>query len=201
MTPLTDTALWQNAANGDPHAFGVLFDRHSRRIYNYLFRRCGDWAAAEDMLSIVFLETWRKRRSVTLMHDSVLPFLYGVATNVLRNHRRAQWRYRLALQRVPVAAEASLDEDEIVDRLSDQARMGDILAVFSQLPKREQDVLSLCGWMGLSYEQAAEALGLPIGTVRSRLSRGRARLRELLGDSGHEESVTAKVQAEQEGLS
>lgn len=57
MTPLTDTALWRASANGDPDAFGVLFDRHSRRIYNYLFRRCGDWATAEDMLSDALANT------------------------------------------------------------------------------------------------------------------------------------------------
>ena len=64
--------------------------------------------------------------------------------------------------------------------------MGAVLRSVARLPKREQDVLALCVWGGLSYEEAAVALGLPVGTVRSRLSRARARMRELRGDSGHE---------------
>jgi RNA polymerase sigma factor (sigma-70 family) len=61
-----------------------------------------------------------------------------------------------------------------------------VLRAIARLPKRKQDVLALCSWAGLSYEDAARALGLPIGTVRSRLSRGRRRLRELAAETGHE---------------
>lgn len=201
MDTAEDRELWQRSVEGDSRAFGGLFERHSRRIYNYLFRRCGDWTTAEDLLSIVFLEAWRKRRSVSMERESVLPFLYGVATNVLRNHRRAQLRYHLALRRMSLVRESQSDEGAADERLTDELRMKEILAVFARLPRREQDVLSLCVWMGLSYEEAAEALHLPIGTVRSRLSRGRARLRELLADTGHEVLGNPITRAEQEGLS
>jgi len=84
-----DAVLWQQAADGDRAAFGVLFERHCRSVYNYCFRRTGDWSQAEELTAIVFLEAWRRRRGVRLERDEALPWLLGVATNVLRNLRRA----------------------------------------------------------------------------------------------------------------
>jgi DNA-directed RNA polymerase specialized sigma24 family protein len=72
----------------------MLFDRHSRTVYNYCFRRTADWSVAEDLTSVVFLETWRRRCQVRMQTGSLLPWLYGVATNLLHNHRRALRRHR-----------------------------------------------------------------------------------------------------------
>jgi DNA-directed RNA polymerase specialized sigma24 family protein len=96
MRPPSDAELWRQAGLGEAGAFGVLFDRHSRAIYNYCARRTGEWALAEDLTSIVFLEAWRRRAAVVLAGDSALPWLYGVATNVVRNQRRSKRRYRAA---------------------------------------------------------------------------------------------------------
>ncbi len=85
----SDAALWLRSRDGDADAFGLLFERHATAIYNFCFRRIGDWAAAEDLLSIVFLEAWR-RRDKELPPDKVLPWLYGIATNVVRNRRVAE---------------------------------------------------------------------------------------------------------------
>ena len=74
-------------------------------------------------------------------------------------------------------------------RLDDQAAMRQLLQLFAGLPRREQDVIALCDWSDLSYEDAAVALDVPVGTVRSRLSRGRRRLRELASTSGPEGDV------------
>ena len=101
MVQATDAELWERAMEGEPEAFGILFERHARPVYNYLFRRTADWSLAEDLTSVVFLEAWRRRRDVRLQHDLALPWLLGVATNVLRNRRRSQWRYRAALERMP----------------------------------------------------------------------------------------------------
>ncbi|NLO28558.1 MAG: RNA polymerase sigma factor [Actinobacteria bacterium] len=198
MSDVVDRDLWDRSVQGDAGAFGQIFERHARSIYNYLFRRCGDWATAEDLTSIVFLEAWRKRRKVTLEHDSALPLLFGIAVNVLRNRRRAEFRYRSALDRLSMPPQLLDDPGDLADRLADEQQMRAILAAFVQLPKREQDVVSLCIWTGLSYENAATALGIPVGTVRSRLSRGRRRLRELLGESGHEVSGNAQPQVGEE---
>ncbi|MDQ3778762.1 MAG: hypothetical protein M3310_07895, partial [Actinomycetota bacterium] len=90
---VSDRELWRRAADGDAPAFGELYDRHADAIYNYCFRRCRDWAAAEDLTATVFLEAWRKRRRVAFdRDDAVLPWLYAVANNVERNHARRHRR-------------------------------------------------------------------------------------------------------------
>jgi RNA polymerase sigma-70 factor, ECF subfamily len=160
-----------------PAGFGTLFERHGRAIYNYCFRRTADWSAAEDLTSIVFLETWRKRSAVRLQGETVLPWLYGVATNVMRNRSRSLRRHRAALERLPHGHEADF-ADDVADRIDDEQQMRAILETFHTLPKRDQDVLALCVWSELSYEEASVALDVPIGTVRSRLSRARARLHD-----------------------
>ncbi|MGH3059351.1 MAG: RNA polymerase sigma factor [Gaiellaceae bacterium] len=185
MSDPSDDELWARAGAGDVEAFGILFDRHSTTVYNYCFRRIGDWALAEDLTSIVFLETWRRRDS--LPDGKTLPWLYGVATNVVRNARRSLRRYDSALRRLPArGAETDFAEDA-AGRLDAERDMRVALGLLASLPRREQDIFVLCTWQGLSYEDAALALGIPVGTVRSRLSRARARLRELSSTGGHEE--------------
>lgn len=73
MLEPSDTDLWARSGAGDRDAFGELFDRHARVIYNYCFRRIGNWATAEDVLSVVFLEAWRRRRK-ELPPGKVLPW-------------------------------------------------------------------------------------------------------------------------------
>jgi RNA polymerase sigma-70 factor (ECF subfamily) len=189
----SDRTLWSRSRAGDADAFGLLFERHAKAIYNYCFRRVGDWAAAEDLLSIVFLEAWR-RRSKELPPDKVLPWLYGITTNVVRNRRRAERRFAAALARVPAPPPEPGFSDIADERLDDERQMQNALALLTQLPQHEQDVFALCVWSEASYEDAALALGIPVGTVRSRLSRARQHLRELDAASGHEEVRTATVQ-------
>jgi RNA polymerase sigma factor (sigma-70 family) len=184
---VSDRELWTRGAHGDGEAFGELFERHADAIYNYVFRRTADWATAEDLTSVVFLEAWRRRAEVRLERESALPWLYGVATNVIRNERRARRRHRTALEQLPTELALRDDADE-VDRALDQLVMREALALVAQLPRKQQDVLALCVWCDLSYEAAALALGLPVGTVRSRLSRARLRLAELSTAGGHEQS-------------
>lgn len=182
----SDDELWLSAQSGDADAFRVLFERHSRAIYNFCFRRTADWAAAEDLMSIVFLEAWR-RREKRLAPGMVRAWLFGIATFVVRNRRRTQRRYRRALARLPRETETPDFAEDVESRLADQSRMAVVLEHLRTLPARDQDLLALCVWSGLSYEEAAVGLGIPIGTVRSRLSRARRRLRELTVASGHEE--------------
>jgi RNA polymerase sigma factor (sigma-70 family) len=172
MGQATDLELWGRAVDGEPDAFGVLFERHARAVYNFLFRRTADWALAEDLTSVVFLEAWRRREDVRLDGGVALPWLLGVATNVLR-------------KRVPRERDDGFAEDAN-ERLDDERRMRFVLRSVAKLPRHEQEVLALCGWAELSYEEAAVALDVPVGTVRSRLSRARARMRELTPETGHE---------------
>jgi RNA polymerase sigma factor (sigma-70 family) len=187
---LEDWILWRRVRADDGDALGLLFERHANAIYNYCFRRIGNWDAAEDLLSIVFLEAWR-RRDQELPRDKVLPWLYGIATNVVRNRRRSERRFEALLRRLPLPRPDPGFEDLVAARIDDESQMQRLLALTRRLPKHEQDVLALCAWDELSYEDAALALGVPVGTVRSRLSRARARLRELDSAFGHEGTTNA----------
>jgi RNA polymerase sigma factor (sigma-70 family) len=197
MAP-TDRELWDRATAGDPAGFGALFERHARSVYNYCFRRTADWAAAEDLTSVVFLEAWRKRDAVRLEGEVALPWLLGVATNVLRNRWRSERRHRAALARLPLERAGAFADDADA-RLDDERQMRTALRSLATLRRAERDVVALCAWQGLSYDEAALALGVPVGTVRSRLSRARARLRELDRLSGHDHDTETSVPA-REGL-
>jgi RNA polymerase sigma-70 factor (ECF subfamily) len=190
VSELSDRVLWRQAGEGHAGAFGILFERHAGRIYNYCFRRTADWALAEELTSTTFLLAWRSRSRAPLQSESALPLLYGIATNVLRNQRRSLKRRREALLRLPLERSEEPDfAEEIAARIDDEAAMQELLRLFAQLPRRQQDVVALCDWSGLSYDDAAAALDIPIGTVRSRLARGRRRLRELATANGPEAEV------------
>jgi RNA polymerase sigma factor (sigma-70 family) len=180
-----DSVLWSRACTGDSEAFGMLFERHARTIYNFCFRRVGNWATAEDLVSIVFLQAWR-RLDKPLPKGKELPWLFGIATNVVRNRRRAERRHAAALKRVPQPSPDPSFADDSDQRVDDEELMGRALGLVARLPQREQEVFALCAWSELSYEDAAIALRIPVGTVRSRLSRARARLQELDPGIGHE---------------
>jgi RNA polymerase sigma-70 factor (ECF subfamily) len=187
-----DSVLWSRARSGDSDAFGMLFERHGRTIYNYCFRRVGSWAVAEDLVSIVFLEAWR-RVDKPLPKGKEVPWLLGIATNVVRNRRRSERRYAAALRRVQEPSAEPSFADDSDERIDDEEQMGRALSLLGRLPRREQEVFVLCAWSGLSYEDAAVALRMPVGTVRSRLSRARARLRELDPGIGHDEERTPMI--------
>jgi RNA polymerase sigma factor (sigma-70 family) len=171
-------------------AFAGMYDAHAADLLRYLWRRCGDRAQAEDLLSVVFLEAWR-RRAALRPGAATRPWLYGIATNVLRNHRRSLRRHRAALERIAAAAPTcapAADEQAAI-----QARLADALDALRRLPRREQDVVALCVWTQLSYEEAAAALGVPVGTVRSRLSRARSRLGALIDSPPSKEHLHEPV--------
>ena len=181
MTPdaSSDGALWDRAVDGDPEAFGQLFDRHARSVYNHCFRRTASWADAEELTSAVFVEAWRRRHDLRPIGESARPWLLGVANNLLRNHRRSLRRQRAALARLPGPAPAPDPADDVAGRLADERQMRRVLALVERLPRRDQEVLALCAWSELTYLEAATVLDVPVGTVRSRLARARARLAEL----------------------
>lgn len=180
----SDEALLHASSNGDGRAFGSLYERHAQKIYNYLFRRLADWSEAEDLTAVVFLEAFRRRADAVVLEGELSPWLYGVATNVLRNRRRAQWRHRRLLAQLasePRAPEAP----DLHERIEATEQMRSVLERIRTLPRSQQDVVALCVWSGLSYEEAAAALGVSLGTVRSRLARARASLTQLNSAARH----------------
>jgi len=165
---------------GDPSAFAELYDSYSRVVYNHAFRLTADWSAAEDVMAETFMEAWRLRDRVDAEGGSLRPWLLGVATNVSRGHYRSNRRYRAAAT-AAAAAETALPDhaDEVAGRLDDRLRIAAALRALAALRRPEREVLTLCLWEGLEYTAAAEALGIAVGTVRSRLSRARTKLRKL----------------------
>jgi RNA polymerase sigma-70 factor, ECF subfamily len=168
---------------GDEGAFGALFREHGRAVYNHCFRLTGDWSVAEDCTSLVFLEAWRLREKVEPQGGGLLPWLLGIATHVIHRRRRVARRHRALMQRMPVPGLLPDFADEVVGRLEDQDKIAAVRAALERLSRADREVLALCVWAGLDYAAAAESLGVPVGTVRSRLSRARRRLEKLAGNN------------------
>lgn len=176
-----ESSLRARVRAGDPGAFAELFDTYARSVYNHAFRLTADWATAEDVMAATYLQAWRSRERVTEEGGSLRPWLLGVATNEARNHARSNRRYRRVAAAL-LASDFTVPDhaDEVAGRLDDSRRIAAAIDALARLRRPEREVLTLCLWEGLDYESAAEALGVPVGTVRSRLSRARARLRTLV---------------------
>ncbi|MEU5673724.1 RNA polymerase sigma factor [Micromonospora sp. NPDC047753] len=164
---------------GDSDALGELFDEHAEAVHRHALWSGSDAAHAEDVVSLTFLEAWRIRESLRPDGDGLRPWLLGIATNVLRNRRRAARRHREALRRLPVRDTVPDFAEAVVDRMHDADQVAAALAGLRALRRADREVFLLCVWSQLDYAAAAEALGVPVGTVRSRLSRARTRLRAL----------------------
>jgi RNA polymerase sigma factor (sigma-70 family) len=164
---------------GDADAFSERFDDHARAIPRYAYRVTGNATGAEDVVAQTFLEAWRLRTKVLAEGGSLEPWLYGIATNVLRNARRSARRYRAALGRIPDEGPTPDIAEELVHHVGEQEALAAARAALRALRPAERQVVALCVWSGLSYAEAAEALGVPVGTIRSRLSRAKSRLQRL----------------------
>ena len=185
---LDDVELWALSAS-DPEAFGEIFRRHARSVFALCFWRTGDAAVAEDVTSVVFLEAWRRRDHVVLEQCSALPWLLGVANHTSRNATRSIRRHSQALRRLD-GRRSSPDDDAVIDRLDAEISLGVINEAVRDLTEQDREIVLLVFWSGLSYEATAVALDVPIGTIRSRVSRTRRKLQLRLG---HDERVTKET--------
>jgi len=173
----TDKALWDRALRGDERAFVTVYDRFAQRLLTHAYRRTGSSQRAEDAVSLVMLETWRRRREVRLGSDETIAgWLFRTARYVLVNDARTARRHRQALARIPAGAACHRRLDR---GLVDDERLRQALDTFAGLSSRDRDVLELAVWSGLSESEMAAALGVPVGTFKSRLSRARRRFAEL----------------------
>ncbi|WEV26703.1 RNA polymerase sigma factor [Streptomyces sp. 71268] len=173
-------SLRARVRDGEPDAFRRLFDDHATAVHRHALRVTGNWATAEDVVSLTFLEAWRLRERVLPDGDDHLhPWLLGIATNVLRNTARAARRHRAALARLPVGDAVPDFADEVAQRMVDSEELAAARRALAGLRRLEREVVTLCVWEGLDSTTVADALGVPVGTVRSRLSRARKRLRGL----------------------
>jgi RNA polymerase sigma factor (sigma-70 family) len=174
----TDAEVIARSAR-DPSCFGVIFDRHSEAILRYAHARLGP-DLAEDVLAETFLAAFARRSSYDESRPSSLPWLYGIAIRQIGKHRRAEHRSRQAMARLPVDALVLDTDDRLLDRVAAQALRPRLMSVLSGLTRPDRELLLLIAWAGLTYEETAEALGVPVSTVRSRLHRIRLKTRRAL---------------------
>lgn len=173
---MTDNAIIQRSLN-DPAAFGEIFDRHFVRIHGYLARRAGG-QAADDLAGETFAVAFAARERYDMSYDSAAPWLFGIATNVLRGNRRAWTRAKRMLEHLPVPVEAP-SEDRSLDTMDARRRAATLGPLFRRLSEQDTATLLLYAWEDLTYEEVAAALDIPVGTVRSRLNRVRRTAAEL----------------------
>lgn len=153
-------------------AFGELFERHARAVVGFASRRVGA-DAAEDVLSETFLVAFRRRASFDLRVDSARPWLLGIATRIIHRHRASEAKQLRSLLAQPPERARPDDSDGLSDRLDASASLRELAPRVAALAKKDRDTLFLFAWGDLSYEETAQALGVPVGTVKSRLNRVR----------------------------
>ncbi|WP_285777630.1 RNA polymerase sigma factor [Microtetraspora sp. NBRC 13810] len=180
-TPSLDSELIAES-RARPDAFAGLFDRYSGMLYRYVSRRLGP-EVAEDLVGETFLVAFRRRDRYDLARPDARPWLFGIVSNlVARHHRTEAARYR-ALTRSPVDGVAESPAERVAEGVSATAVRPLLASALALLSKGDRDVLLLIAWADLSYDEVAQALGIPVGTVRSRLNRARRKVREALGDT------------------
>ena len=162
----------------EPEAFTELFDRYADDVHRYATRRLGP-AAADDVMAEAFTVAFARRGSFDLSRPDARPWLLGIATNLIRGHRRTELRRWRAM-----AAGEEPEADRVAARLTAEGERGELAAALALLSPDQRDALLLYAWAELDYQEIADALGVPIGTVRSRLHRARGVLREALAPTG-----------------
>lgn len=148
---------------------------------------------AEDIAALVFLETWRRRDAVRVVNGSILPWLLVTTNNVARNFSRTRRRHRQAMDSLPAPQHYDDFAPAVNDRLDNEPRRAAVRAAFASLSAKEQDVVSLCVIQGVQLADAASTLGVPLGTVKSRLSRAKSKLAELTVDLADPTSIAGGV--------
>jgi RNA polymerase sigma-70 factor (ECF subfamily) len=177
------------ASMADPERFGELYDHLAAEIHRYVARRVGT-TVADDLVSETFLTAFRIRARYDPARSDARPWLYGIATNLIRRHQRTeQAQYRAVARGAADPAGAPDHAEDVVGRVSAAAHARQVAAVLDRLTAKERDVLLLFAWAQLSYEEIAGALDVPVGTVRSRLNRARQRLRAALDHSSRPKEV------------
>ncbi|MEU3935668.1 sigma-70 family RNA polymerase sigma factor [Streptomyces sp. NPDC029044] len=171
------------ASREEPERFAALFDRHAPAIHQYVTRRLGR-DAADDVTAETFLTAFRIRARFDPARAGVRPWLYGIAAKQIGRHRRQEVQALKLLARTGHDPVADSWTDSADDRLAAEAAVRSLAGALARLPAGDRHVLLLFAWADLGYQEIAEALGIPVGTVRSRLNRARRKLRTQAGTVG-----------------
>jgi len=163
----------------EPERFAVLFDRHAPHIHRYLARRAGREVAG-DLVAETFLAAFAKRDRYDLSRADARPWLYGIATNLVGQHRRDEARQYRISQAAVAEPDVRGHAERVAADVTAQAMRPLLDAVLAALPAGDRDVLLLIAWEQLTYQEVSQALAIPVGTVRSRLNRARTKVRQAL---------------------
>jgi len=175
-----------SASLTDPECFGLLFDRHFQAVFSYAVRSIGV-TEGQDIASEVFVQAFKSRRRFDLTYRSARPWLLGIASNLVSNcYRSFERRNRAYHRAVGRTGDVAGFESEVADRVDASTHTERAREALAGLRPPERIVVSLFVFGGLSYREIAHVLGLREGTVKSRLSRGRANLRNTLADIGEQ---------------
>ncbi|MBC6458242.1 RNA polymerase sigma factor [Actinomadura sp. HBU206391] len=166
-------------SHDDPERFAAIFDRYFSEIRRYVASRLGG-GPADDVAAETFLTAFAQRHRYDAARPCARAWLYGIATNLVRRHRRTEMRAYRTLERTPVETDGGHAE-RVADQVSAQQMQPRLAAALARLSAGDRDVLLLVAYGELSYEEVALALGIPAGTVGSRLNRARRQLRRGLG--------------------
>jgi RNA polymerase sigma-70 factor (ECF subfamily) len=175
----SDAELWRLIAADDHQAFTELYERHAQAVWNHAYRLTASWAAADDLLAQAFLEVWRRRTSVQLVRDSALPWLYTVTANVCRSERRRLGRFLRIAPKLVRDGSTPDHAERIADDSATSQRLATVIAAVARLSKGQREVVDMCLLGDVSTTDAAELFGISEISVRSRLSRARARLQQI----------------------
>jgi RNA polymerase sigma factor (sigma-70 family) len=169
-------------SRSQPQAFAAIFDRHADELYRYVAGRVGGEAAA-DVVAEAFVVAFRTRHRYDLDRPDARPWLYGIATNLVGQHRRQERRRLRALARTAAPGAVDGFEEHATDRVAAQQLHPRLARALGRLSAEDRDLLLLVAWGELSYQEAGQVLGIPMGTVASRLHRIRRKLRRALADA------------------
>ena len=164
----------------ETECFAAVFDRYYAQIHGYAARRLGR-GLADDVAAETFLVAFAQRERYDIARPDARPWLYGIASNLISQHHRAEVRRYRALIRAGADEVSEGHADLVASRIDAQARRRSLAAALATISDPDRDALLLVAWAELTSEEAGEALGIPAGTVRSRLHRARKRIRAALG--------------------
>jgi RNA polymerase sigma factor (sigma-70 family) len=177
------------ASTEQPDAFVALFERHFKAVYRFVARRLGS-DAASDLAAETFVRAFERRAVYRPERDSALPWLLGIAVRLVSNERRRELR-QLETYALLAREEASRVTSGGPQRASGGDATEALVAALQEMSTGDRDVLLLYAWGDLDYEAIAEALEIPLGTVRSRLNRARNKLQSALATSSNGTPIVA----------
>lgn len=177
-----DDARILEASAREPDRFTLIFDRYFPQVHSYVARRLGT-DVADDLASETFLIAFRQRARFDSRSGVVRAWLYGIATNLIRRHRRDEVRAWRATAKLPLPTPSSSHEERVTQQVTAEAASRELAAALAKVSAKDREVLMLVALGELTYEEVSAALGIAYGTVCSRLSRARRVVREHLGQT------------------